>query len=144
MTGLFNHYYVQRSIEEVVQSSSQANNLAILQTCFEEGRARELQTYLVKSNLLKHQSLQYWMHLYIEYVNDQVNNKQNIENNGTKQGEWYSINAGSTRNGTWKISCIRLGPKDVDSFVREDSKFRTIVEVRITGSMVLKNLVQGI
>ena len=132
MTGPFNHqrsiYYVQRSIEELVQSSPQANNLAILQTCFEEGRATELQTYLIKSNLLKHQSLQYWMHLHIEYVNDQVNNKQNIENNGAKQGEWYSINAGNTRNGTWQISCMRLGPEDVDSFVREDSKFRTIVE----------------
>ena len=88
MTGPFDHlcsiYYVQRSIEEVVLSSPQANSLAILQICFEEGRARELQAYLIKSNLLKHQSLQYWMHLYIEYVNDQVNNKQNIENNETK------------------------------------------------------------
>ena len=86
----------------MVLSSPQANSLAILQICFEEGRARELQAYLIKSNLLKHQSLQYWMHLYIEYVNDQVNNKQNIECNGTKQGEWYSINAGNTRNGTCK------------------------------------------
>ena len=61
MTGPFNHqyniYYVQRSIEEVVQYSPQANSLAILQICFEEGRERELQTYLVKSNLLKHRSL---------------------------------------------------------------------------------------
>ena len=132
MTGPFNHqcsiYYVQGSIEEVVKSSPRANSLVILQTCFEEGRARELQTYLVKSNLLKHQSLQYWMHLYIEYISDQVNNKQNIENNGAKQGEWYSINAGNTKNGTWQISCIGLDSEDVDSFVREDSKLRSIVE----------------
>ena len=132
MTGPFNHqcsiYYVQGSIEEVVKSSPRANSLVILQTCFEEGRARELQTYLVKSNLLKHQSLQYWMHLCIEYISDQVNNKQNIENNGAKQGEWYSINAGNTKNGTWQISCIGLDSEDVDSFVREDSKLRSIVE----------------
>ena len=112
----------------MVLSSPQANSLAILQICFEEGRARELQAYLIKSNLRKHQSLQYWMHLYIEYVNDQVNNKQNIENNGTIQGEWYSSNAGNTRNGTWQISCIMLGSGNVDSFAGIDCKLRSIVE----------------
>ena len=132
MAGPFNHqcsiYYVQRSIEELVQSSPQENSLAILQLCFEEDIAREFQTHLVKNSLLKHQSLQYWMHLYIEYVNDQVNNKQNIQNNGTKQGEWYSNNAGNSKTGIWEINCVRLGFEDVDSFVRTDTKLLSIVE----------------
>ena len=132
MADPFNHqcsiYYVQRNIEEVVQSSPQANCSVILQLCFEEDRARELQTYLVKNSLLKHQSLQYWMCLYIEYVNDQVNNKQNVENNGTQQGEWWSSNARTTRTGTRKINCINLGSENVDSFVRGDSKLRLLVE----------------
>ena len=132
MAGPFNHqcsiYYIQRSIEELVQSSPQENSLAILQLCFEEDIARELQTHLVKNSLLKHQSLQYWMHLYIEYVNDQVNNKQNIQNNGTKQGEWYSDNAGNSRTGFWEINCVRLGFEGVDSFVGTDTKLLSIVE----------------
>ena len=132
MEDPFNHqcciYYVQRSIEEVVQSSPQATCLAILQLCFEDGRARELQTYLVKNSLLKHQSLQYWMCLYIEYVNDQVNNKQTVDNNGTKQGKWWSDNARTTRTGTRKIDCINLGSENVDSFVRGHSKLRLLVE----------------
>lgn len=49
------------------------------------------------------------MCLYIGYVNDQVNNKQKVENNGTKQGEWWSSNARNTRTGTRKIDCINLG-----------------------------------
>ena len=130
MAGPFNHqcsiYYVQRSIEDVVQSSPQASSLAILQLCFEEGRAIELETYLVKNSLLKHQSLQYWMSLYIEYVNDQVNDKQKIENNGTKQGEWYLSNAGSARINFWEINCIRLGSKDVDPFVKAKTNLRLL------------------
>ena len=132
MAGPFAHqcsvYYVQRSIEEMVLSYPQENSLAILQVCFEEGRARELWTYLVKNNLLKHQSLQYWMHLYIEYVNNHLNNQQITEDNGRRQEEWYSLNAGNDRNGTWQISCISFGSEDIDSFVRVDSKLRSIVE----------------
>ena len=132
MAGPFNHqssiYYVLRSIEEVVESSPQANSLAILQLCFEEGRARELQTYFIKNSLLKHQSLQYWICLYIEYVNDQLNNKQKLESNGTKPGEWWLSNACTTRTGTKKINCINLGSENVDSFLQGDSKLQLLVE----------------
>ena len=132
MADPFNHqcciYYVRRTIEEVVQSSPQADCLAILQLCFQEDIARELQIYLVKNSLLKHQSLQYWMCLYIEYVNDQVKNIQKVENNGTKQGEWWSSNARTTRTGTRKINCINVGSENVDSFVRGESKLRVLVE----------------
>ena len=129
---LFNHqsciYYVQRSIEEVVQSSSQEISLDILQLCFEDGRARELETYLFENSLLEHQSLQYWMCLYIEIVNDQVNNKKTVPNNVAKQGEWWPSDARTTRTGTRTISCINLGSNNVDSFVRRESKLRLLVE----------------
>ena len=121
-------YYAQENIEQLVESVPQATCLVVLQLCFEEGRARELETYLVKNSLLKHQSLQYWMCLYIDYVNDQVNNKQKVENNGTKQGEWWSSNARTSRTGTRKIDCINLGSENVDSFVRGDAKLRLLVE----------------
>ena len=52
-------YHIQVSIEELVQSSPQENCLAILQLCFEEGRARELHAYIIKNNLLQHESLEY-------------------------------------------------------------------------------------
>ena len=132
MEGKFNHqcsiYFVQESIEEVVQSSPQASSLSILKLCFEEGTAEKLQKYLTKNSLLKHQGLQYWMSLYIEYINDQVNDKQKMENNATNQGEWYLSNTGNTRIQPWKINCIRLGFKDVDSFVKADTTLQSIVE----------------
>ena len=132
MEGQFNHqcsiYFVQESIEDLVQSSPQASSSSILELCFEEGTAKKLQEYVMKNSLLKHQSLQYWMSLYIEYINDQVNDKQKMENNATNQGEWYLSKAGNTRIKTWEINCIRLDFKDVDSFVRADTTLRSIVE----------------
>ena len=72
-------YYVKRYIEEVVQSSSQENCLNILQLCFEKEKSKELQTCLSNNNLLEHKSLEYWMTLYIEFVNDRMNNKKKIK-----------------------------------------------------------------
>ena len=40
-------YYFQRSIEQVAQTSPQANCLALLQLYFQEGRAGELQIHLM-------------------------------------------------------------------------------------------------
>ena len=40
-------YYFQRSIEQVAQTSPQANCFALLQLYFQEGRAGELQTHLM-------------------------------------------------------------------------------------------------
>ena len=130
----YNHqcvtYYVQTSIEEVVQYSPQENCLATLQLCFAEDIARELYTNLVKYSLLKHQSLEYWMRLYVEYVNDQANNKQGIENTREEPGKWFTSIAGTTSTRTRQINCVNLRSGNVDSFVREDSELRLLVESR--------------
>ena len=128
----YNHqcgiYYVQTSIEEVVRYSPQENCLAILQLCFEKDIARELKTNLDKYSLLKHQSLEYWMCLYVEYVNDQANNKQKIKNTREEAGKWLTSIAGTASTGTRRIDCINLRSENVDSFFREDSKLRLLVE----------------
>ena len=91
MAGPYNHqcaiYYVQTSIEDVVQYSPGEDCLATLQLCFEEQIARELHTNLVKYSLLRHQSLEYWMCLYVEYVNDQANSTQEIGNTREEPGK---------------------------------------------------------
>lgn len=120
-------YHVQVSIEELVQSSPKENCLTILQLCFEEGRARELHTYIVKNSLLKHECLEYWICLYIEYVNDQVNNKQKMENTGATEGEWGTIKARTSRNDTREIDCINLRSANVNSFVENDNKLRLLI-----------------
>ena len=130
----YNHqcaiYYVQTSIEQVLQHSSGEDSLATLQLCFEEDIARELHTNLDKYSLLKHQSLEYWVCLYVEYVNDQASNKQEIENTREEPGKWFTSMVSTARTGTRQINCINLRSENIDSFVREDSKLRLLVENR--------------
>ena len=120
-------YYVQVSIEELLQSSPQENCLTILQLCFEESRAKELHTYIVKNSLLKHECLEYWICLYIEYVNDQVNNRENMENTGATQGTWGTIEAHMRRGETREIDCINLRSRNFNSFVENDNKLRLLI-----------------
>lgn len=85
LAGPYNHqcdmYYVERSIEEVVQFSFHKSCSFILELCFDQVFAIDLEMCLKKNNLLNHQSLEYWMCLYVEYVNDQVNNNPRFQNN---------------------------------------------------------------
>ena len=132
LAGPYNHqcaiYYVQTSIEDVVQYSPGENCLATLQLCFEEDIARELHTNLAKYSLLRHQSLEYWMCLYVEYVNDQANSKQEIGNTREEPGRWFRTMSSTASTGTRQINCINLHSKNVDSFVREDSQLQRFLE----------------
>ena len=132
LVGPYNHqcaiYYVQTSIEDVVQYSPGENCLATLQLCFEEDIARELHTNLAKYSLIRHQSLDYWMCLYVEYVNDQASSKEEIENTREEPGKWFTNMASTASTGTRQINCINLRSENVDSFVREDSKLQRLVE----------------
>ena len=132
LLGPYNHqcaiYYVQTSIEDVVQYSPGENCLATLQLCFEEDIARELHTNLAKYSLIRHQSLDYWMCLYVEYVNDQASSKQEIENTREEPGKWFTNMASTASTGTRQINCINLRSENVYSFVREDSKLQRLVE----------------
>ena len=132
LLGPYNHQcaicYVQISIEDVVQYSPGENCLATLHLCFEEDIARELHTNLAKCSLLRHQSLDYWMCLYVEYGNDQANSKQEIENAREEPGKWFTKMASTVSTGTRQINRINLRSENVDSFVREDSKLQHLVE----------------
>lgn len=70
----YNHqsgmYYLESTIKELVHSSTNKDCLIILRLIFEEGRARDFHMYLSQENLLEHESLEYWICLYIECVND--------------------------------------------------------------------------
>ena len=110
------------SIEQVVQSSLQENCLDILQLCFEEEIARQLHTYFVKNSLLKLQSLEYCMCLLDEYVNDNVNKQQKMENTRAKQGEWENVDARTSETETSKIDYINLCSEFVNSMAEYDNK----------------------
>lgn len=98
-------YYIEKCIEEMTQSYPQDNCLTVLELCFEEATARELEMCLTQNSLFEHESLQYWMCLYVEYVNDQEDNRQRFINNGTQIGSWFSSRA-FFRKTSFSISCI--------------------------------------
>ena len=126
LKGPTNHqcdmYFVKRSMGEVARSSSQENLLANLKLCFQEAKAEELESCLVENDLLKHESLEYWIFLYLEYINDQVNNKQRFLNNEKVLSQWFSSEA-NLKDTPYQISCINLDSKIVQSFSANDSTF---------------------
>ena len=115
-------YFVQRSMEEVVQSSFHKSCSSILESCFEKVFSKELELCLKKNNLLNHQGLEYWMCLYIEYVNDQVNNIPRFQNNGGTTGQWFSSSA-STNNENYNITCINIDSDGLKAFPHRDGTF---------------------
>ena len=117
-----NLYYVKRSMEEVAQFIGEENLFSILESCFEKGCAEELHESISKHNLLDHQSLAYWMCLFVEYVNDKENYKISFRNNGTKQSEWFTSEAVNDTE-TFPIQCLNLRLNEMESFLMKDAKF---------------------
>ena len=102
-------YYVNRRVNGLLQSSYSNNCLDILKLCFEEERAREIETYLVHEDLLKHQNLEYWIYSYLDNVNYSITNSQNKENNTKKKDEWWS--------GTARTPMVGLGVSLVSTYL---------------------------
>ena len=126
LSGSNNHqcdmYFIKRSIGEAVRSSPQENLLGKLKLCFQEARAEELEICLVENDLLKHESLEYWIFVYLEYINDEVNNKQRFLNNEKVLSQWFASEA-NLKNIPYKILCINIEAKNVQSFSANDSTF---------------------
>ena len=122
-----NMYFVKRSMREVVRSSPQENRLAILKLCFQEAKAKELEASLVENDLLKHDSLENWMYLYLEYTNNQLNNKQRFPNNEQVISQWFSSEA-NVKTTPYKILCINIDSKNVQSFPTNNSTFSLSTE----------------
>ena len=127
LAGPNNHqcdmYFVKRIMGEVVRSSPQENRLAILKLCFQEAKAKEFEVCLVENDLLKHDSLENWMYLYLEYINDQVNNKRRFQNNEQVLSQWFSSEA-NVKTTPYKISCINIDSKNIQSIPTNNSSFR--------------------
>ena len=123
----YNHqsgmYYLESTIKELVHSSTNKDCLIILRLIFEEGRARDFHMYLSQENLLEYESLEYWICLYIECVNDRMNNKKTTGNNENKQRlSWSQSAQVNTANGR-RISCDEKSFKDLPLFIETNTMF---------------------
>ena len=122
----YNHqcdmYHVKRSIEEVAHCIQEDNLYSIIELCFEKTCAKELHEAISRHKLLDHQSLAYWMRLFVEYANDKENDKIHFQNNGEKLNEWFTSEAINDTK-TFPIQCINLCSHEMESFLEKDAKF---------------------
>ena len=100
-------YYVKRSMVEIARSSQNEAWYSILELCFDKSHASELKMSLEENSLLNHQSLEYWMGLYVDYIKDMVNNAPMFRNNETMVSEWFH-SEGSNNTEIFKDRCINL------------------------------------
>ena len=115
----FDVYYVKRGLKEAALSAPQGDCLEFLELCFQKMFAAELWQSILENNLLKHQKLEYWMSLYVDYVKENVNNGRFL-NNGEKLGSWFDSEAFSETGG-FDIKCINTLSSNIDHVYRSVS-----------------------
>ena len=109
----FDVYYVKRGLKEAALSAPQGDDLEILELCFQKTYAADLWQSISENKLLKHQKLEYWMRLYVDYVNETVNNGRSFESNGEKLDNWFDSEAFS-ETGNFDIKCINTLSINID------------------------------
>lgn len=101
-------YYVKRSIDEASLSTNTKDWSTILELYFDKIHAKELRDSISRNKLLDHQSLEYWMCLFVEYVYNRVNSKCRFQNNGIMLSQWFD-SEGTSETGTFGIKCMNVG-----------------------------------
>ena len=106
-------YYAKRGLKEAALSAPQGDDLEILELCFQKTYAADLWQSISENKLLKQQKLEYWMPLYVDYVNETVNNGRSFESNGEKLDNWFDSEAFS-ETGNFDIKCINTLSINID------------------------------
>ena len=109
----FDVYYVKMALIEAALSVPQGCDLEILKLCFQKTFAAELWQSILDNNLLTHQKLEYWMSLYVDYVNETVNNGRRFLSNGEKLDSWFD-SEGFSETGSFVIKCINTLSSNID------------------------------
>ena len=109
----FDVYYAKRGLKEAALSAPQGDDLEILELCFQKTYAADLWQSISENKLLKQQKLEYWMPLYVDYVNETVNNGRSFESNGEKLDNWFDSEAFS-ETGNFDIKCINTLSINID------------------------------
>lgn len=109
----FDVYYVKRGLKEAALSAPQGDDLEILELCFQKTFAAELWQSILDKQLLNLQKLEYWMSLYVDYVDETVNNDGRFLSNEEKLDSWFDSEAFS-ETGSFDIKCINTHSRNID------------------------------